>query len=58
MPNRSQLEAGDPAQVYRSQVAPWLDQHLSLSFEEVCIQRMRALNAAGELPERYGRTPK
>jgi len=39
-------------------VAPWLDQHLSLSFEEVCIQRMRALNAAGELPERYGRTPK
>ena len=55
LPNVSVLESGDPARVYHSRVAPWLDQHLSRSFEEVCLQRLWTLNNEDRLPARYDR---
>ncbi len=55
LPNRSALEAGDPRQVYRTKIAPWLDQQVSLAFEEICLQHLWALNTAGLLPECYDR---
>jgi AAA+ ATPase superfamily predicted ATPase len=58
LPNRSALEAGDPAAVYRSKVAPQLDQHLGPTFEEICRQHVWAMARGGELPlevDRVGR---
>jgi uncharacterized protein len=55
LPNVSALEAGEPTHVYHARVAPWLDQHLSRSFEEVCIQRLWALNNERGLLEHYDR---
>ena len=55
LPNRSALEAGDPQQVFDSKVAPFLDQHVSIAFEEVCGQHLWDLNRRGELPARYDR---
>ena len=47
LPNRSALEAGDPRQVYESEVRPHLDQHVSVAFEEVCAQHLWDLNRQG-----------
>jgi AAA+ ATPase superfamily predicted ATPase len=55
LPNVSALEMGEPERVYRSRVAPWLDQHLSRSFEDVCAQRLRDLNRGGALPAELDR---
>ncbi len=55
LPNRSALEAGDPQQVFDSKVAPYLDQHESIAFEEVCEQHLWDLNRRGKLPARYDR---
>ncbi|MDY0002248.1 MAG: ATP-binding protein [Polyangia bacterium] len=55
LPNRSALEAGDPQMVFISKVAPFLDQHVSLAFEEVCGQHLWDLNRRGELPAHYDR---
>jgi AAA+ ATPase superfamily predicted ATPase len=55
LPNRSALESGDPEQVMDSKVAPYLDQHVSVAFEEICRQHLEDLNRAGSLPARYDR---
>jgi len=55
LPNRSALEAGDPGQVYDSQVAPQLDQHVSLAFEEICERHLWEANLGGRLSVRYDR---
>jgi len=55
LPNVSALEAGDPERVYTSRIEPWLDQHLARSFEEVCLQRLRALDHQDKLVVRYDR---
>jgi AAA+ ATPase superfamily predicted ATPase len=55
LPNRSALEAGDPAQVYRAQVAPRLEQHVAIAFEEICEQHLWFLNVEGQLPRAYDR---
>lgn len=38
LPNRSALESGDPWRVWEAKVAPFLDQHVSVAFEEACIE--------------------
>jgi len=55
LPNRSALEAGDPRQVHDSKVAPFLEQHVSVAFEEVCEQHLWDRNRRGVLPARYDR---
>ncbi|MBI5488506.1 MAG: ATP-binding protein [Deltaproteobacteria bacterium] len=55
LPNRSALEAGDPRHVWTSKVAPQLEQHVSLAFEEACEQHLWDLNRTGRLPARYDR---
>jgi AAA+ ATPase superfamily predicted ATPase len=55
LPNRSALEAGDPAQVWTSKVAPQLEQHVSSAFEEACEQHLWSLNREGRLPAEYDR---
>ncbi|HNZ04655.1 MAG TPA: ATP-binding protein [Myxococcota bacterium] len=55
LPNRSALEAGDPIQVMDSKVAPHLDQHVSVAFEDICRQHVEDMNRAGALPARYDR---
>lgn len=44
-PNRSRLQSGDPLQVWRESVAPYLDDYMGKVFEELCRQGLR----------RYGR---
>jgi uncharacterized protein len=55
LPNLSALESGTPDQVHHSRIAPWLDQHLARSFEEVCLQHLRTLATQGALPATYDR---
>ncbi|HNZ04091.1 MAG TPA: ATP-binding protein [Myxococcota bacterium] len=55
LPNRSALEAGDPIQVMDSRVAPYLDQHVSSAFEDICRQHVEDMNRSGVLPARYDR---
>lgn len=55
LPNVSALEAGSPERVFAARIEPWLDQHLSRSFEEVCLQRLRTLSNQGTLPANYDR---
>jgi AAA+ ATPase superfamily predicted ATPase len=55
LPNRSALEAGDPKAVLDSRVMPYLDQHVSIAFEDICRQHLGDLNKADALPARYDR---
>jgi hypothetical protein len=55
LPNRSALEAGDPAAVFERRIAPELDLHVSVIFEMICQQALWAKNNAGALPARYDR---
>lgn len=50
LPNISPLEAGDPDQVYDSKVSPYLEQHLSLTFEAMAEEHCWAMMRTGRLP--------
>ncbi len=50
LPNRSVLEAGDAWQVWNAKIAPFLDPHVSTTFEEVCAEHLGHLNRRGVLP--------
>lgn len=55
LPNRTALEAGDAELVWRRKIEPNLPQLVSVAFEDACIEHLRELNRAGELPMEYDR---
>lgn len=54
-PNRTQLEAGDAALVWKRKIEPRLAQHVSVAFEDACAEYLREANRRGELPAEYDR---
>ncbi|MBN1945555.1 MAG: ATP-binding protein [Bradymonadales bacterium] len=55
LPNYSALEVGDARVVYDTQVAPYLEQHVSLAFEEIAVQHLQQLQRTQQLPALYQR---
>ncbi|WP_461205033.1 ATP-binding protein [Clostridium sp. DL1XJH146] len=54
-PNITELEEGDVDGVYEFLVKPHLNEFVSFSFEEICIQYMRGLNKELKLPFRFSK---
>lgn len=55
LPNRSALESGHVAGTYSTRVEPWLEQHVSVGFEQACEQWLWDRNIAGRLGAQYDR---
>lgn len=55
LPNRSALEAGDAALVWRRKIEPHLAQHVAMVFEDACREHLQRLNQQGQLRAEYDR---
>lgn len=55
LPNRSALESGLVSATYTTRIEPWLEQHVSVGFEQACEQCLWDRNVAGTLPAQYDR---
>ncbi|GHU77102.1 ATPase AAA [Spirochaetia bacterium] len=54
-PNVSELEGGDINGIYRSIIAPALDEFVSRTYEEICREYLRTLNRQEKLPFHFSR---
>ena len=55
LPNRSTLEAGNAAGLWRRKIRPHLAQHVSVAFEDACREFLSERNRRGKLPAVYDR---
>lgn len=55
LPNVSALEAGDPERVFESKIRPFLDQHVSLAFEDIAVEHLWRLQRDRQLERHYDR---
>jgi AAA+ ATPase superfamily predicted ATPase len=54
-PNRTTLEAGDAALVWKRKIAPHLAEHVAFAFEDAAAELLRQANRRGNLPAEYDR---
>ena len=55
LPNTSALEAGQADRVWKSRVLPHLDQHISITFEDIACDHLWRLQRSGQLEAAYDR---
>ena len=55
LPNRSSLEAGDYALLWKRKIRPHLAQHVSVAFEDACREYLLEQNRREKLPTTYDR---
>lgn len=54
-PNISELEEDDADTVYDSYIEPYINEHISFAFEEVCIQYLKKRNKNNDLPFKFSK---